>query len=132
MKDYESKDYIEYRFRRAKEILVELEILINSKLWNTAVNRMYYACFYAVGALLIKNKIQTASHSGTRQMFGQHFVRTGKISKELGKHYSELFEKRHKGDYNDFFDFDEETVLRLLPTTKEFIGTIGDLLIENE
>lgn len=26
-----------------------------------------------------------------------------------------FLEKRHKGDYNDFFDFDEETVLRLYP-----------------
>lgn len=35
--------------------IAEIEVLIENKLWNTAINRMYYACFYAVGALLLKN-----------------------------------------------------------------------------
>jgi len=89
---------------------------------------MYYACFYAVGALLVKNGITTSSHSGSRQKFGQLFVQTGFVSKDLAKHYAELFEKRHKGDYTDFFDFDEETVLRLIEPTKEFINRIDELL----
>jgi uncharacterized protein (UPF0332 family) len=46
------------------------------------------------------------------------------ISKELGKHYSELFEKRQKGDYNDFFDFDEETVVKLYQPSLDFIKEI--------
>ncbi len=76
---------------------------------------MYYACFYAVGALLVKKGINTSSHSGARQKFGQLFVKTGLVDRTSAKHYTELFEKRHKGDYNDFFDFEEEDVLRLYP-----------------
>jgi len=91
---------------------------------------MYYACFYAVGALLVINGVETSSHSGMRQKFGQLFVKTGKIDRTLGKHYSELFEKRHKGDYNDFFDYDAETVLRLFPKSKEFIDVVSKLLFE--
>ena len=89
---------------------------------------MYYACFYAVGALLVKHGIETTSHSGSRLKFGQLFIHTGKISKELGKHFSELFEKLHKGDYNDFFDFDEETVVRLFEPSKIFISKIEELI----
>lgn len=89
---------------------------------------MYYACFYAVGALLVKSGIETASHSGTRQKFGQLFVKTGKIDKNLAKHYTDLFEKRNKGDYNDFFDYDEDTVKRLFPLSKLFINRIIELL----
>ena len=37
---------------------------------------------------------------------------------------SELFEKRQKGDYNDFFDFDEETVLRLYQPSMNFVKEI--------
>ena len=124
MTDFKADDYINYRLQRANETISEIKILIENKLWNTAINRMYYACFYAVGALLVKNGVVTASHSGSRQKFGQLFIHTGLISKELGKHYSELFEKRQKGDYNDFFDFDEETVVKLHQPSIDFIKVI--------
>jgi uncharacterized protein (UPF0332 family) len=124
MSDSEPNEYIRYRLRRANETISEVEILINNKLWNTAINRMYYACFYAVGALLVKNGVETSSHSGSRKKFGQLFIHTGLIRKDLGKHYSELFEKRQKGDYDDLFDFDEETVLRLYQPSVDFIKEI--------
>lgn len=122
-------DYIKYRIQRANETVAEIRMLIENKYWNTAINRMYYACFYVVGALLLKYGIQTSSHSGSRQKFGQLFVQTGKIDKQLGKHYSELFEKRQKGDYNDFFDFDEETVVRLYNPTITFIQKVEKLVM---
>jgi len=128
MNKYTPEDYINYRLQRARETLDEIKILIDNKLWNTAINRLYYACFYAVGALLVKHGIETSSHSGSRQKFGQLFIHTGLISKELGKHYSELFEKRQKGDYNDFFDFDEETVMRLYPTSMDLVKEINKMV----
>jgi uncharacterized protein (UPF0332 family) len=129
---YKPEDYSNYRIQRAFDTIREVEKHIENKFWNTAVNRMYYACFYAVGALLVKEGIKTSSHSGTRLKFGQYFVKTGKIDKSLAKHYTDLGEKRNKGDYNDFFDYDEETVVRLLPKTKEFIEKINDLLIKGD
>lgn len=89
---------------------------------------MYYACFYAVGALLIEKNISPSSHSGTRLKFGQEFVKVGLIDKKYSKIYSDLFEKRHKGDYNDFFDYDEESVKRLFPKAQEFIEVVSKLL----
>lgn len=68
---------------------------------------------------MIKSGVETSSHSGTRQNFGQLYVHTGLISRELGRHYSELFEKRQRGDYNDFFDVDKETALRLYQPSVE-------------
>ena len=130
MTDYKPEDYSNYRIQKSKETIAEVEIQIKNEFWNTAINRMYYACFYAVSALLVKHEIETSSHSGVRQQFGQLFVKTGKFDKKLAKHYTDLFEKRHKGDYNDFFDFDEETVNRLLPVSKEFINSIEKLINE--
>ena len=56
MTDFKPDDYIRYRLQRANETIAEINILIENKLWNTAINRMYYACFYAVGALLVKKR----------------------------------------------------------------------------
>ena len=128
MTEYNPDDYSNYRIQKAKETIVEVEIHIQNEFWNTAINRMYYTCFYAVSALLVKHGIETSSHKGIRQLFGKMFVKTGEFDKNLAKHYTDLFEKRHKGDYNDFFDFDKETVIRLLPISKEFIRVIEDLI----
>lgn len=124
MTDYTPEDYIKYRIQRANETIGEVCVLIENRFWNTAINRMYYACFYAVSALLAKDKIDVSSHSGVRQKFGEYFVKTGIFDRDLAKHFTELFEKRHKGDYNDFYDFDEETVMRLYPVSQKFIGEI--------
>ncbi|MFW5822170.1 MAG: HEPN domain-containing protein [Tangfeifania sp.] len=128
MTDYSPHDYIKYRIDRAKETIEEVRTHINNRFWNTAINRMYYACFYAVSALLFKEDIEVSSHSGVRQKFGEHFVKTGKIDRGLAKHFTELAEKRHKGDYNDFFDYDEETALRLYPYSRKFIEEIEKLM----
>ncbi|MFI5142183.1 MAG: HEPN domain-containing protein [Bacteroidia bacterium] len=74
-------------------------MLINNRMWNAAVNRLYYACFYAVNALLIKKQIQARKHSGIIQMFNLHFIHTGLLSKEYGKFYTTLFDMRQSGDH---------------------------------
>lgn len=130
MTDYSPEDYSNYRLQRAKETILEVEKHLENKFWNTAINRMYYACFYAVGALLINHGIRTSSHKGARQKFGQLFVKTGKVDRSLAKHYADLFVKRSKGDYNDFFDYDEVAATNLLPLTRQFIQRIEDLITE--
>lgn len=89
---------------------------------------MYYACFYAVSALLAKNNVDVNSHAGVRQQLGQLYVKSGLIDRYLGKHFTELFEKRNRGDYNDFIDYDESEARELLPKTIEFVQHIKGLL----
>ena len=131
MTDYSTDDYIKYRIDHAKATLSEIQTHIENRFWNTAINRMYYACFYAVSALLASEKIEVSSHSGIRQKFGEHFVKTGRFERELAKHFTELAEKRNKGDYNDFYDYDEETVMRLFPVSKRFVFEIEKILSDD-
>lgn len=121
-------DYVNYRLKRAFETLNEVENLIALQYWNTAMNRLYYAAFYAVSALLAKHKINAHSHTGIRQKFGEHFIKAGIIDATHGRLFSELFDKRQKGDYNDFFDFDEESVTKLFPQTKTMIEVVARLI----
>jgi uncharacterized protein (UPF0332 family) len=122
------QDYINYRLAKAKETIIEVEKHIENKFWNTAINRMYYACFYAITALLIKEGVETFSHNGVRLKFGQLFVKNEVIDKDLAKHYTNLFDKRLKGDYSDFIDYTEEEVITLFPQTKLLVNTISELI----
>lgn len=128
MKGSEKADLIEYRLDRATETLQEIEIHLENGLFNTAINRLYYASYYAATALLLYNDIKASTHSGVRQMLGLHFVKTGKISSDLGKVFTDLFDKRHASDYDDFISVSREDVEDLLPSAKEFIEKIKDLI----
>jgi uncharacterized protein (UPF0332 family) len=58
----ELNDLIKYRIDRAREALEEARVLAGSGHWNTCVNRLYYACFYAVSALLSKHDLSSSKH----------------------------------------------------------------------
>lgn len=131
MNEKEHKDLVDYRINRARETFNEVKLHIENKLWNTAVNRLYYACYYAVIALLVSKDIKAQSHAGVRQMFGLHFIKTNIIEKELGKFYSDLFDKRQTGDYDDFIDFKKEDVLDLIEPADRLITRIEELLKES-
>lgn len=83
MSYYKPEDYVNYRLQRARETIREVESHIENRFWNTALNRMYYACFYAISALLARHEIRVASHQGLRLKFGEHFIKTGIFDKEL-------------------------------------------------
>lgn len=63
-------------------------------------------------------------------MLGMHFVRTGKFPIPLSKFYTDLFDNRQIGDYEDFIYFDEQTTSELYPQAVEFIEAIEKLLFK--
>jgi uncharacterized protein (UPF0332 family) len=130
MNEQERKELVGYRLTKAKDTLQEIDILIENKLWNTAINRLYYACYFAVSGLLLKHKINAQTHAGVRQMLGLHFIKTGIIPNELGKLYSNLFSMRQSSDYDDFITFEKDDVLINLSPTKELIQKIEELTSE--
>jgi uncharacterized protein (UPF0332 family) len=78
---------VKVRLQRAKETMEELNGIIPLGYWRIAANRLYYACFYAISALLIKNNLVAHTHSGVINQFGLHFVAKELVSKEQGKLY---------------------------------------------
>ena len=107
-----------------------MSILADCGHYNAAVNRLYYACFYAVQALLLKHHITATTHAGVKTMLGLHFITKGIISFEHGKTFNTLFEKRHSSDYEAFAYCDKELVDDLMPLAEAFIAKIKELLNE--
>lgn len=122
------KDIVVYRLGKANRLLHDVNVLIENELWNSAINRMYYACFHAVSALLIKNGIKVKTHMGVRQAFGLHFVKTGMIPLEFGRVFSRIYDKRQSSDYDDFIEFTKEEVEKLYPQIKIFVQAVEALV----
>ena len=118
------KDYTRYRIERAWKTFEDAKSLAELKSWNSSMNRLYYACFYAVLALFSKYQINSHTHSGAKTQLSLHFVKTGKLEKEFGMLYGDLFDLRQKGDYGDFFDFEEQHIKTMIPKVEEFLKKI--------
>ncbi len=123
-----SDELVKYRYSRALETLEEAVILNKEKHWNATANRLYYASFYAVSALLLKNGLTNSTHNGVKTEFHKNFVKTGIISKQSGRTYSRLFNLRQEGDYMDFKRLEKEDVDLFFPETKALIAEITSLL----
>ena len=124
----ERKTMVANKVRRSRETWAETEGIIENQYWYAAANRMYYACYYMVSALLLKNGLSSHTHGGTIGLFGYHFVKSGVVTAELGKFYSELFELRQTGDYDDWKVVSEADVLPLVPKAKVFLETLDSLI----
>jgi uncharacterized protein (UPF0332 family) len=112
------------------QLLKTQKTLATSKSWNSSMNRLYYACFYAVLALFVKNNINSHTHSGTKNQFSLNFIKTERLDKELGMLYGDLFDLRQKGDYGDLFNFEEQHIISLIPKVEEFLIKIETLIKE--
>jgi uncharacterized protein (UPF0332 family) len=125
-----SKDLVRYRMTRAEETLQDARILAKAGRWNACVNRLYYACFYAVSALLVMDGLSSSKHAGIRGLFNRHYVKEERIPKSLARIYNDLFERRQVGDYIDFVSFQESQVLPWFSKAEELIKYIATLVQE--
>ncbi len=121
-------DLINYRIARAKDTYEDALILAEKEKWNSTINRLYYASYYAVIALLLNSDLNPATHNGAKSNFSEYFVKTGKIDSKYGKIYSQLFTWRQKGDYADLFDFKKDTVMPYIEPVNVFISLIENMI----
>ena len=122
---------VKIRLRKANETILEAKGNMQLGYWRIVANRLYYACYYAASALLIKNGLKAHTHTGVINQFGLHFVKKELISKERGKLLKQLFELRQSGDYSDWLDIDETDVKPLLEPAEKFIEKIENLINED-
>ena len=93
-----------------------------------AVNRQYYAVFYAASAILAAENKSYGKHSAVRAALHKGFVKTGKITIESGKVYDRLFENRQEADYEPMATFEKNDVDELMDKTVIFVNLIKNLL----
>lgn len=121
-------DLVKYRLIRSKDTLDDARILAENQRWNSAINRLYYASYYAVMALLLDTDHNPTTHNGAKSNFNEYFVKSNLIDKEFGRIYSQLFTWRQKGDYDDLFDFTEDKVMPYFKPVADLISIIEQLI----
>lgn len=117
-----------HRLNRARSTFQEGVALMEKRFFAGAVNRFYYASFYATRALLVTKELDSSKHSGVIALFHEHFVRTNLVDPEKAKVLSRSFEQRQDSDYEDFVSATAGDAQLLKQQVMEFINECEKVL----
>lgn len=108
-------DKAQEKFHIAKHLLMKTDG------YDDVVSRAYYACFHAAQAILLTEGLEADTHRGIVNLFGLHFVKTGKFDKRFGRILSNLKDDRENGDYEIFSAIDREVAEEAVQEAEEFL-----------
>lgn len=117
-----------YRLKQADETILDVKLLIENNRLRSAVNRIYYGMFYSLLALGIANQYETSKHAQLIGWFNKNFIYEGLIDAKYGKIINKAFNRRTKGDYDSFIEFEKEIVIEMFAEMQEFISAIKTYL----
>ena len=126
LNDEDRREIVKYRLEKSLRTYNEAVGSIANGYVETAANRLYFAAYYAVSALLVSYKYEASTHNGVIQMFGKAFIKSKVLERRYGTIFNQLFSLRMTGDYEDrrFLDI-EEDVKPLIEPTKELIDVVS-------
>ena len=131
--DEASLNLSRHRLQNAEETLDEAEYNFKGEKYKASLNRSYYAVFNAMRAVNALEGFDSKKHSGVRSYFMQHFIKTGKIKRELSSIVTETIKFREKADYDDFYVVKISDVEEQLQNAKKFVQEISVFLdMQNE
>ena len=91
-------------------------------------NRIYYACFYAVSAVLLHDEKTFSKHSGVRAAFHRHLIKTGRVPSDHGPFYDEAFGARQQADYGADTNLDPGAISSNITKAERFVSAMRRLL----
>jgi uncharacterized protein (UPF0332 family) len=119
---------VRYWWEKALASLEAARRELEAEAYAFAINRAYYALFYAVSALFLEEGRQFGKHSGVRSAFNKEVVKPGRLKEEHGKLYNQLFRDRQEGDYVAFTKFDAPYVQGKIDSCERFLTNLRPLI----
>lgn len=118
------------RLEVAHERMKTAGILLDAGDYKAVANRLYYAVFSAMRAVLALDGFDSKKHSGIISRFRQSYIKTGTFSTEMSKIIDDLEVIREDNDYDDFFIISKEDVMIQSQRAKFFVNEVERYLQE--
>jgi uncharacterized protein (UPF0332 family) len=119
---------INYRLEQAREALEDAELLLDAGRYRAVANRLYYACFYAVVAVLLTRRLQYSKHAAVIAFFDREFIRSGQLPKEYSRTLHRAFNERQQDDYMPFVEMDADEIGSLFVDVRTLFNGINDYI----
>ena len=128
----ERRSQIKAYLRAARRSLEAAAFNLEEGFYGTAINRAYYAIFYAASGLLWTQGISRSKHSGVIAAFRQYFVKPGLIETEYSDLYGDVMDSRLDSDYDITYDADPAVARTCLEDARRFVERSAAYLAEEE
>jgi len=122
----EIRDFI----NKAEKFMITAEQALDIEDYDSCVSRCYYAMFFMAETALLTKGITVYSHKGVINKFGEHFIKTKILERELGKAINDAYDKRIIGDYGVGFTITKEQAKVLFETAQDFVSKLKDFLLK--
>ncbi len=119
----DNQSIIKLRLIKAKATFSEVELLMLNKLYNAALNRLNYSCFYATTALLLFYNLKPKTHSSTSALLHHYLVKQDNFDPVKSSFYTRLMQQRERDDYNDFLIVNKDLVENIFSLLKNILNT---------
>lgn len=113
---------------KAQSFLKQGDFLVENHMWDAAANRYYYAMFHLLQMLFLKNELSSHTHRGLLSIFHLNFVKTGKVTPEMGAFVARMEQLRERADYNCAYDVSEAEIMDMQPIVHTFFDCISQLM----
>ena len=128
--DEQAQAHVRNWLRRAQENLRAAEHEFNGAFYARTISTAYYAMFYAATAALAGIGVERAKQSGVVSAFGEHFVRSGKLSPDMGRMLNRSMGDREESDYAAIPAIDRTLAQQHLRDAQRFVDAILQYLTE--
>lgn len=112
----------------AHEMLEAAHVMLDKNFYTSAINRSYYAIFYAANALLATKGVSQGKHTRVISAFRQYFIKTGIFPAEYSQIYGRAMEDRHESDYDIGAEIIREDADENLVGAEQFVQEIEQWL----
>ena len=116
--------------QRAEKSFQSSRLLLRDTLLEDALSRAYYTILHAARAVLLAEGVNVTSHRAVRRLFGQHLIKSGKLSAHLATILAEEQDDRILADYDVLFDPERERVQKRVDDAESFLVTIKTFLTD--
>lgn len=128
--DNKANDLCAYRLTDAVDTLEAARLCLNNRHYKDAINRSYYAAFYAVKAVLALEAVDFKRHKDAVAYFNHNYVAGDVFPRGIGKKLGRLKKKRETSDYDDFFLASLDEAKEQLEMAEEIVFVIQKYLAE--
>jgi uncharacterized protein (UPF0332 family) len=107
---------------RSRVCLQEAKTLAAANLPYGAASRAYYAVYHAAQALLFSVGLEAGTHRGVVALLGEHFVKPGALTPEMGRLLSRLQRDPEDADYLTGAVFTDAQAAETIAGAERFIA----------
>lgn len=119
---------VQLKLQKSAAMMAEVEILLQNKFYNTAINRLYYSCFHLTTALLLLKNFTPKTHSGVGILLNKEFVQKEMFDVQHASFFTKLMNERIESDYGDYLIIDETDVDEFFEPAKLYVQYVTKMI----